>query len=292
MKWEKLGKMSVRDIYGTEFDRGLGYSGWRPAGSGDVLLLFTLQGQGQVGNALHQEPLPAGHLALFEMGAEQVYFTDPSERRWRFLWTHFTPPARWRQWMSWRMAVPGVRMSRCDLPSTREAVEISMRESFYRARQPGRLSADLAFNSLERVLLLASPETSQPESVDPRVAQALEILSHEIETPFSMEDLARRCGLSSSRLAHLFKGITGQSPQRFAEQRKMLHAAQLLRLSDLPVQEVAMACGYDDPYYFSNRFRRWWSLSPRAYREENVAQLPPRIPLGAPQRPRRVRAFA
>jgi len=290
MRWKKLEKFASQGIYGAEFDRGPRYTNWRPEGSADILLLFTLEGCGRVGNALQQHPLKPGRLALFELGAEQVYFTDPSLRRWKFLWAHFRPLPHWKSWMSWQMAVPGMRMAECPSEAVARNVEVSFREMVRRVRQPGKLAVDLAYNALERAILLVTPEPSQVGSGDARIEQALEILSHEIDTPFSMEQVAHRCGLSPSRLAHLFKASTGQSPQRYSEERKMLHAAQLLHLSDLSVQEAGRACGYEDPYYFSNRFRQWWGLSPRAYREARTSDLPPRLALSGSQRPSRASA--
>jgi AraC family transcriptional regulator of arabinose operon len=44
-------------------------------------------------------------------------------------------------------------------------------------------------------------------------------------------------------------------------------ASRLLRLTSLTIQEVAGEVGYDDPFYFSNRFRRYSGKSPSQFRE-------------------------
>lgn len=81
-----------------------------------------------------------------------------------------------------------------------------------------------------------------------------------------IEALARRSGMSVSRFAHLFKDETGTTPQQYIESRRMELAGNLLCYSNLTVAEVARACGFEDPFYFSSRFKRHFALSPRAYR--------------------------
>ena len=103
---------------------------------------------------------------------------------------------------------------------------------------------------------------------DPRVRRAMDYLAANLRQPFRLETLARHCGLSVSRLAHLFKTGAGTSPQQFFEQQRMWHAGQLLRLTGLPVAEVAVEVGYDDPFYFSNRFRRYAGKSPTQFRRQ------------------------
>jgi AraC family transcriptional regulator of arabinose operon len=91
-------------------------------------------------------------------------------------------------------------------------------------------------------------------------------MAREMERPFRMDQLARSCGLSPSRFAHLFREQMGRSPRAYAEDRRMERAVRLLRLTTLPVAEVAAACGFEDPLYFSSRFRRWTKSSPSAFR--------------------------
>lgn len=104
--------------------------------------------------------------------------------------------------------------------------------------------------------------------MDLRIRALAERLDHGVAEPFRLEALAREAGLSVSRLAHLFREQMGMSPRVYAEEQKMRHAAQLLRLTPLSVGEVAEACGFASAFYFSSRFRRWSRLSPRAFRDK------------------------
>ena len=48
---------------------------------------------------------------------------------------------------------------------------------------------------------------------------------------------------------------------------KIRKACELLDQTELTVQEIAVAIGYDDPYYFSRIFKKIQGVSPSAYRQ-------------------------
>jgi len=104
------------------------------------------------------------------------------------------------------------------------------------------------------------------------VRRAIDYLAAQFREPFQMEKLAQHSGLSVSRLAHLFTKQTGLSPQRFLERHRMQVASRLLRMTEFTVTEVAADVGYEDPFYFSNRFRRYSGKSPSQYRASATSQ--------------------
>jgi len=136
------------------------------------------------------------------------------------------------------------------------------------AQRPLPIASDLAMLALEEALLWAKLAAFQDEwvTMDGRVRTAINRLTTHFQEPFVLERLARHCGISVSRLAHLFKDQTGISPQRFLEQHRMQIASGLLRMTDFTVTEVAAEVGYPDPFYFSNRFRRFIGSSPSHFR--------------------------
>jgi AraC family transcriptional regulator of arabinose operon len=90
-------------------------------------------------------------------------------------------------------------------------------------------------------------------------------MGSDLSPPFSVGGLARDCGLSPSRLTHLFREQVGSSPQRFSERCRLNRAAELLRHGGLTGGEVAREVGFDSAFYFSNRFRKAFGKSPRGF---------------------------
>lgn len=81
-------------------------------------------------------------------------------------------------------------------------------------------------------------------------------------------DVARYVGLHRSYLTNLFTTKMGISPQEYLMQCKIHQARKLLRETDNPIQEISRQVGYDNPLTFSKTFKKYYGLSPRAYREK------------------------
>ena len=124
---------------------------------------------------------------------------------------------------------------------------------------------DLAMNALEEVLIRAarSSPTATRSAVDARVQRAASYLATHTSEPFRLDRLAAHCGLSVSRLSHLFRDELGTSPQRFSEKLRLDCARDLLMQTNLSVGDVAAEVGFADPLYFSRRYRRAFGLPPR-----------------------------
>ena len=58
------------------------------------------------------------------------------------------------------------------------------------------------------------------------------------------------------------------SPQQFLTTFRITKAAELLQTTDLPVESIALSCGYLDPLVFTKSFKQMKKMSPTAYRRE------------------------
>lgn len=245
------------------FREGRGYANWRPRGSGDWLLIQTCGGAGCVTLPTGPRRLLPGDAVLFAPGAAQDYRTDDKPGHWHLRWAHFQPRPHWRAWLPWPQIGRGV-----GLVSTRGPAEASLQTALGRmltAHRLGGPGADaLAMNALEEFLIwIHRLRSGSPlAGVDPRVQQAAGHLAAHPGEPFNLTRLAAHCGLSSSRLSHLFQTELGTTPQRFSEKIRLEFAGQLLAQTNLSVAEVAQEVGFADPLYFSRRFRRAFGHPP------------------------------
>jgi AraC-like DNA-binding protein len=82
----------------------------------------------------------------------------------------------------------------------------------------------------------------------------------------SLGDLARLLGLSESRTSHVVRALYGRSFQDLLTEARLQTASGLLRHSRLPVLEVGLRSGFDDPSHFHRAFRRKTGTTPGRYR--------------------------
>jgi AraC-like DNA-binding protein len=111
-------------------------------------------------------------------------------------------------------------------------------------------------------------EVSSNEKVD-CVDSAILYMQEHINENISLNDLSHQYNYSVSRFSNLFKQKTGYAPIDYFVQMKMQKACQQLDFTDRPVKDIAFSMGFDDPYYFSKRFRTIIGMSPKKYRSLN-----------------------
>jgi AraC-like DNA-binding protein len=88
-----------------------------------------------------------------------------------------------------------------------------------------------------------------------------------LEKPLPVEELARVSGLSRAHFSRVFAASEGMPPAEFVLQKRLQRAVKLLtKTADLPVKEVAIMSGFEDPNYFAKVFRRVFGASPTEFR--------------------------
>jgi len=197
------------------------------------------------------------------------YGTMPGDR-WRFHYAHFNPRPTWTQWLQMPLVAGITGLVHAHVASTevqRQAAAIF--DSLHRDSLLGTvLRTELAMNALERVLLLVTEASgSGRRTLDPRIQSLIERIATRPADDHSVGALAETAHLSLSRLAHLFKAETGQSPVRFVQETRLKEAAKLIELTPAPVAEVARKVGFQSPFHFSATFRERYGMSPRSYRQ-------------------------
>lgn len=100
------------------------------------------------------------------------------------------------------------------------------------------------------------------------IAKAKGFIASMLPVPFTVERLARYCGLDRRYLCRIFRQQTGLSPSQYILEMRMRKARELLRSSPLPVGDISRSVGYGDVYNFSRMFKRRTGLSPQHYRKQ------------------------
>ncbi|MBA2482710.1 MAG: helix-turn-helix transcriptional regulator, partial [Planctomycetes bacterium] len=109
-------------------------------------------------------------------------------------------------------------------------------------------------------------DVREDASGDAGIAPIVEAVRREPERPWRVAGLARTAGLPVDRFTRRFRAATGASPREFLVQARLDAAKALLRMSDLPIGEIATRLGFCDIYHFSRRFRDHVGCAPTRYR--------------------------
>ncbi len=104
------------------------------------------------------------------------------------------------------------------------------------------------------------------------IHEALSFIENNFQNDISVEDVAAVCGLNRSYFGKIFKDGIGKTPQEFLLNYRMVKAAELLKLTQLSVSDIGNAVGYPNQLHFSRAYKNVYGVSPRAWRNENVAR--------------------
>jgi AraC family transcriptional regulator len=136
----------------------------------------------------------------------------------------------------------------------------------------GSLYADsLAFSLLARVLALASrpsrPLFATRSALGPRQRQRVsDYIDDHLERKIGLQELADHLGYSRGHFLKMFRNATGTTPHQYLSDRRIERAKSLLSEGDLPLSEVAFACGFSSQSHLATEFRRRVGTSPGRYR--------------------------
>ena len=108
---------------------------------------------------------------------------------------------------------------------------------------------------------------------DPIVGEALALLHKEPADPWTISSLARRVGLSRTRLVARFRHFLGQSPIAYLAQWRIRLGAEILQSTYDSVAEVAAAVGYGSEAAFNRAFKREFEFPPAQFRRQQKARI-------------------
>lgn len=82
----------------------------------------------------------------------------------------------------------------------------------------------------------------------------------------SLNQLAEISHLNKFYLSHIFSKAYGISPINYLLERRILHSKELLKTTDFSVTQIAHTTGFSSSNYFSQSFKKYTGMTPKAYR--------------------------
>lgn len=117
-------------------------------------------------------------------------------------------------------------------------------------------------------------ETGRPPAETarhPEVRRAVAWLEANYARADALAAFYRGLTLSPNHFRLLFRRQTGETVQAMLARLRLRRARYLVTETGLSVKEIATECGFDDPLYFSQHYRRFWGRPPTADRGARAA---------------------
>ena len=114
--------------------------------------------------------------------------------------------------------------------------------------------------------LLSDKEKNASQSKASRMRKIIHYIDEHYSEKLLLSDIALKEDLSLTYLSHFFKEYLGIPFQEYLAKIRCEKARQLLLLTDFPLLDICMSCGFSDSKYFNSGFRRQYGCSPKEYR--------------------------
>ena len=104
---------------------------------------------------------------------------------------------------------------------------------------------------------------------DQDIVKAVRYIRDHACSDITVDDVLDQLSISRSMFNRRFKKILGRSPKAEMIRVQIERARELLIDSDLPVQEIAESCGFQEPKYFIQVFHRRVGVTPLTFRRNS-----------------------
>ncbi len=127
----------------------------------------------------------------------------------------------------------------------------------------------LLLAEISLLLALVEEQDGARYSESEKIFRCQWLIRNNLEDPeLGVESLAHELRCSSGHLSKLFLRETGERIVEYIARVRLANAIDAVRHTALSVKEIATACGFNDPNYFTRVFRKATGRSPVQYRAE------------------------
>lgn len=245
-----------------------------PAKRNHYLFHFIFGGKGYLSSndsagQTHLYKLEAGQGFLICPGQVNTYYAD-EKTPWEYAWVEFdgVKALEYMEMAGLGWDRPVYHLKKREDSALLKAELMAIVDNPFRSsiNQIGHLY--LFFDALIRSSVNRKTMVQSGKMRDTYIKEAISFIEMNYGRAISVEDIADFCNINRSYLNRLFKESTGKTLQNFLMYYRMNRAAELLKVSELTVNEIGKRCGYQNQLHFSRAFKTIFGLSPMQWKKK------------------------
>lgn len=98
------------------------------------------------------------------------------------------------------------------------------------------------------------------------VEKAILFMKQHLSERVTLDQIAQAAGYSKYHLERLFRRETGHTAYQYLQRLRLTEAARKLVETKRPIAEIAFETGYESQAAFTSMFKRFYAVTPHAYR--------------------------
>ena len=247
-----------------------------PAVRPNYIIHYILSGKGiyQVGE--HWYELQQGQGFLIEPEAVTFYKADGKEP-WSYLWIGFAG----EQAENYLLDL-GLNSSQLVFQSSQEhdlkRIVVKMLKCNTSTQTNQYYLQSLLYEFFAVLTKNAQPGPVTKETKESiYVQKAINFIRNNYSAGIGVKDIAEHVCVSRSYLYKLFEEALKMSPKDFLTQFQISRSKELLSVTELSIEGVALSCGYGDALVYSKTFKKIIGVPPSVYRKSHRREVKERL---------------
>lgn len=237
------------------------WSCWDRGPGRSVIFQLTISGAGIFRLGERELRVPAGSAFLSMVPERASYYCVPgASEPWVFSWVNFGGPFAFALWRKVRRRHGPVLDFSGAEEIARGLARLAKRSSARGFRD--RFEAGVAWYEWYLACIRALERSGAGDPVE----RAVEYCRAHFREPVSVKELAASCGMSREHFTRVFTARAGVPPGELVRSARADAAAELVRETPLPFEQIAMRCGYLSARHLAKAFRARFGAAPSQVR--------------------------
>lgn len=238
------------------------------SGLSSYLIKFTLSGKGSLTYQERTEQITPGDVFFIDCRNYQYYKTV-SEEPWEMDWIHISGGQTKAFYEEFVRTGTSVFHTQGD-PWQNPLHMIMTKLLYLQDKQTTKTdfeSSVLIHELLNELLIQKYQLNFQDQDIPAYILEMKDYIIDHLQEPITLELLEHKFHLNRYQLNKEFSRYIGMPPIEYQIHQRISKAKDLLRYSDLSIQEVATNVGLENFSYFSRLFKKKTGLAPSTFRK-------------------------
>ncbi|SCP96486.1 AraC family transcriptional regulator [Anaerobium acetethylicum] len=230
------------------------------------LIVYTISGEGTLHYHEKDFTLTSGQCFYINC-MDYHYYETKRGNDWEFLWIHFNGSnalGYYEEFTKDDFSILDIEESSVVESTLRRILAINQKKDI----TTEVLTSSLIASLLTEFIILGSTNRTDTILMPEYIRAVMKYTDRNFREPLSLDDLASRYGISKFHLSREFKKHTGTTVNEYIINTRLSYAKELLKYSDLSVNEIAYSAGFHNVSHFINLFKARENMTPLAYRRE------------------------
>lgn len=188
---------------------------------------------------------------------------------WELMWVHFNGVLMDEYYRYYSENTPSFIFHHRDSSDFNDILENLMMLAKKKSTDSELLASHFLNGLVTRILTdNTEQKTKDVNIIEDKIQQIKDFLDENFQKKIPLDMIADEFFISKYHMSREFKKAYGITIANYIIAKRITHAKELLRFTDMPIEEIGQLCGIDDNSYFNKVFRKTEGITASVFRRK------------------------